>query len=445
MNISQFLNEDLSDYASYSTLRMIASAIDGQKNSGRKVLFTVIDKNIKKEIKVSQLASKVAEFSEYLHGEASLQGVIVNMATNYTGSNNINLLEPKGNFGTRFTPEASAPRYIYSLGSKNLWDLFHEDDKNILIQQNFEGHNIEPQFYVPTLPLLLINGAEGIASGFAQKILPRDPKKIKNFIKDYLNNSLKANKNNSLHPYYNGFTGNIINTENIKQFEIVGNIERISSTKIEINEIPIGYSLKGYIKVLDKLEEDGFITNYQDLSEDDNFKFIISFKKVVLDSLTDDQLLNKLKLIKRVTENYTVIDENNKVKVFDSVKEILMYYIDIKLKYLQRRIDYKIQKLNEDIRLDISKYLFIKNIVDNKLIVNKRKKSEIEKDLDNFDKIIKRDNTYDYLLRMPIYSLTTEKMDELMKLIKDKKEVLDYYKTTTPSKEWLKDLELIKL
>ncbi len=175
MKISTFFENDYVDQASYDNLRKIASLVDGQKNSSRKIIYTILEKNIKDEIKVSQLGSKVAEFAEYLHG--NLDGVIVNLAQNFPGTNNIPLLTREGNFGTRFAQEASASRYIYTYGSKEFFQLFNKNDNAILVKQYFEGEQIEPMFYLPTLPLLLINGSEGVSSGFAQKILSRDPTK----------------------------------------------------------------------------------------------------------------------------------------------------------------------------------------------------------------------------------------------------------------------------
>jgi DNA topoisomerase-2 len=421
---------------------MIASAIDGQKNAARKVLYTIIEKNIKNEIKVSQLNSKMAEFSEYLHGDAS--DVIARMAKEFPGSNNIPLLAREGNFGTRFKNDHSAPRYIYTYGSEILWQLFHKEDNPILVEQYFEGDKIEPRFYLPSLPLLLVNGSEGMATGFAQKILPRNPKNLKNYISDKLQGKLRAQKSNSLHPYYEGFEGKIIKTENPGQYEIYGCIERLSGTKVRITEIPVGIELKSYIKTLDTLEEKGFIRSYIDQSEK-SFQFEVSFNRGVLDSLSDDQLLNKLKLVKTVTENYTAIDADNRVKVFTGAKDIIDYYYNVKIDFLQKRIDHIIAKIQTEIRKMVSVYLFIQAITEDKLIINKRKKTQIVEDLENFPKIQKEDDSYDYLLRMPIHSLTKEKMDELMAKIKDKKQELDYYKTTTPETEWLKDLELLDI
>ena len=119
--ITEFFDKDYVNYSSYDNLRKVASGIDGQKNAARKILYTVLEKNIKEKIKVSQLGSKVAEFAEYLHG--NMDGVIVNLGQDFIGTNNLPLLQKKGNFGTRFSPEASASRYIYTYGSENLFNL----------------------------------------------------------------------------------------------------------------------------------------------------------------------------------------------------------------------------------------------------------------------------------------------------------------------------------
>ena len=437
MNVSEFYNSDYVDYACYSTLRALASSIDGQKNSGRKILKTVLDKKIINEIKVSQLASKMAEYTEYLHGDAS--GPIVTMAQNYVGTNNISLLHPEGNFGTRFKNEASAPRYIYTYGTDELFKMFNGNDKEILVKQYFEGDEIEPKFYLPSLPVLLINGAQGPATGFAQKILPRSEVAIEKFLIKALKSGKRSTFN--LDPHYNGFLGEVRQGEEKHKWEILGVINRKSASKVDITELPIGYELKKYIKILDDLEDKGVITGYIDKSDDNKFNFELQFKIADLKKLTDEQLLTKLKLVNKQAENYTAIDENNKVKVFKNSDEIFWYYYDVKMNYLQKRKDFIINKITNDIYLDVSKYIFIKAIVDEKLIINKRKKSVIEKDLEKIDKIIKKDDSYNYLLSMPIYSLTKEKLDALTKEIKDKKAKLVAIKKQTLESIWMDDLK----
>ena len=438
MKISTFFNTDYVDSASYDNLRKIASLVDGQKNAARKILYTILEKNIKDKVKVSQLGSKISEFSEYLHG--NLDGVIVNLSQDYTGTNNIPLLQKNGNFGTRFTPDSSAARYIYAYGKPEFFELFNKSDTPILRHQYFEGNQIEPMFYVPALPILLINGSEGVSSGFAQKILPRNPAEIKRYIKNKLQGKVSRAK---LIPHYNGFKGVIEQGETPQQWNIKGVVNKTGINKVEITEIPIGYDLKGYIKVLDTLEDKKIIQGYSDQSEDDIFKFIVQIPSKQLNEWDNDTLLNKLKLVKRVSENYTVMNEDNKIQIFINVTEILDKYISIKLEYVEKRKKNSIQVITEEIEYDISKYLFIKLIQDDKLIINKRKKSDIVKDLDTHEDICKKDNSYDYLLQMNIMSLTKERMEKLSADIKTKKENLDQLINSSIETLWMTEIDAL--
>lgn len=434
--VTDFFNSEYVSFASYDNLRKVASLVDGQKNAARKILYTVLEKNVKDKIKVSQLSSKCAEFAEYLHG--SMDNVIVNLAQDFIGSNNIPLLQKKGNFGTRFTPEASASRYIYTYGSEEFFELFKKEDTAILKHQFFEGMQIEPMFYVPTLPVILINGSEGVSSGFAQKILPRNPELIRKHIKNILQG--KKGLKEAFTPYYKGFNGTIEQGENSSQWLIKGIVNRIGVNKVSITEVPIGYDLKGYLDVLDDLEEKGVIQSYRDKSEDDVFLFEVTVPSKSLKEWSDEELLNKLKLIKKVTENYTVIDDNNKIRVFDSAEEILNAYTQVKVQYMQKRKAFLQNKLDEDIRFDYSKYLFIKLIVEDKLKIAKRKKDDIIKDLNKIEQIVTKDDSYEYLLAMNILSLTEERMNKLEQDIKEKKEQLDTLIKKSVEQLWMDEL-----
>lgn len=437
MQLSNFFNSDFVDYASYDNLRKIGSCIDGLKNASRKVIFTVLEKNIKEPIKVSQLANKVAEFAEYLHG--SLDGVVVNLGQDFAGTNNVPLLQKKGNFGTRFAQEASAPRYIFTYGSKNLFTLFKKEDLKILKEQMFEGERIEPVFYVPTLPLILVNGSEGVSSGFAQKILPRNPKSI---IK-YLTNKIQGKRSNKdlLKPFFNDFKGTVEQGETSFQWLIKGKIERTNKNQITISEIPVGYDLKTYIKVLKTLEDNKIILDWDDLS-DKEFKFIVKMNPKDLDKLSEDEILDKLKLVKKVTENLTCLNANNQIQEFQSVEEILDYYFKVKMEYLGKRKDYLVQELKTDLDILNAKITFIKAILDKSLVIEKQPKDKIVK---NLEKIItvKVQDSYDYLLNMPLYSLTLEKIKALTETLKNSKLKLRETQEKTLENFWLEDLEEI--
>lgn len=570
------------DFASYDNLRKIASYIDGQKNTARKILYTVIDKNIVKEIKVDQLSNKMAEhciapetminladgsqinieeweskypgtnfmvecvdengnrqtstgyapritkevtelieisigtdiirctldhkifvkrddsliwieaqdivendiivdaedmkmrvhkvqrvkldkpikvydisvekyhnFSvgdsksifhncQYLHGGA--QGVIVTMAQNYTGTNNLPVLTREGNFGTRFSPEASAPRYIYTMKEKYTDKLFLKADNDILIGQEFEGDKIEPRFFVPTLPLLLINGSEGISSGFAQKILARNPVEIQKYIENKINSN---NKQIDLKPFFNGFAGTIEQAEESNKWFIKGAFRRKNLTSIEIVELPVGYNLKSYIKVLDKLEDDKVIRSYKDLSDGDTFHFVVNIESKALKAWSDDTVLDKMKLIKKVSENYTCMDENNKIRVFGSATEILDAFIDIRLEYFTKRKTSQLASIKNSLRILASKYIFINSVIQGKIEVNNKKKQEITEQIEQVENIRPSEGSFDFLLRMPIYSLTEEKVQELLKAIQEGKAEYGVVSKTDETAMWNNDLKAL--
>ena len=430
IKIQDLLNKQLVNYASYDNIRKIGSAIDGLKNASRKVIFTVLEKKIKEKTKVLQLSNKCAEYADYLHG--SLDGVVVTLAQDFAGTNNIPLLQKFGNFGTRCIQEASAPRYIFARGSDELFDLFK--DSEILEQQYFEGSRIEPKFYTPTLPMLLVNGSEGVSSGFAQKILPRNPENLKKYILEKL--SGKEPSEELLNPYAKNFKGNFRkDVETPNKWYIEGVVEHVKNNEYLITEIPFTYDLKTYTNVLDDLVESKTIIRYSSESDGEN---ILKFR-VTLPKGVNDSLITRLKLYKIVNENYTAIDENLKVREFKSAKEIIDYYIYIKLKFLQKRKTYIIEKLNKDFKILENKLRFLNMYISKELSITDKSKSELEIELEklNFDKF----DGYSYLIGMPLYSLTTDKIKELETSIEKLKKEIETVTKTSIEQMWRKDLK----
>ena len=434
--IENFLNTRLSNYSSYDNLRKIASYIDGLKNASRKVLYTIHEKKIKDTEKVSRLASKCSEYSDYLHGDG-LWKVIVTLGQDFAGTNNIPLIQKFGAFGCRSNNEPGAPRYIHASGSKAFFEIFKYEDDPVLISQTFEGTKIEPRFYVPTIPIILVNGSEGVSSGFAQKILPRNPKSIIKYIQNILQG--KSVRKDWLMPFCNGFNGEIEALEPLK-YNIKGVIS-INKNIIEILEVPFTYDLSGYLKVLDTLEESKVIQSYEDLSDGDN---VLKFKVKVNKDFDFKNALKILKLEKPITENYTTIDENNKIKVFNDCSEIINSFIKVKLQYTQKRKDYLIRELQELISVLNSKVIFISKVVSKKLKVSNVPKSEIVLNLEKIKDIVKVQDSYDYLLKMPIYTLTLEKIQELNTLLSEKTNELKTLESKSPQQIWLEDLNEIQ-
>lgn len=432
MRVKDFLESELVDFASYSTLRTISNYIDGLKNAHRKVVFGAKKLNLNKEEKVSQVQGKIESVSNYLHGNIS--GSIVTLARNFTGTNNLPLLKREGNFGTRFIPEASATRYIFTQKEDYFDLIFREDDEPTLIQQNFEGDDIEPRYYTPVIPLLVINGSEGIATGFAQKILPRNLSEVI----DYLDCKLQDKKcETKLLPFYNNFDGEIKEVGKNK-FEIRGFFEKERMT-IKIFEIPIGYNYRNYLKVLDDLEDKKIINSYKDLSDSKKDKFLFQVRVKSAFPSESEKILEKLKLKKTITENLTTIDENNKIRVFENVFEIFDSFIDIRLKHLKIKKDLQLKKLLKEIAFFKDRIKFINLVIENKIIINKKSKNDIILQATKFDiKFIEEH------LKMQLWNLTSEKMKELEIVFKKKEEE---YKTLLNKNEkeiWLDELNILK-
>ena len=296
-----------------------------------------------KEYKVSQLASKVSENTQYLHGEGSLENVIKNMAQSFVGSNNFPLLEGVGNFGTRFVPAAGAGRYIYTKLNPLIGYIFRKDDENVLIKQSFEGAEIEPQFYVPIIPLIFLNYSEGIGNGFAQKILPRNILELIESVETYLN----KDKISIPFPNVEGFEGEIFrNTENElnrDQIVIKGVAEGdLKKQTVSISELPINTSLDDYTNFLKGLLEKKIIKSYSDLSENDKFHFEI---KLHPNTEIDDCLVDTLKLQLRVSENFTIIDENNCPVEKNNANDIFKIYLNVRKTFYEKRIQFIINEL----------------------------------------------------------------------------------------------------
>lgn len=439
-NISSFFENEYTQYGVYDVARKIGNYIDGLKISSRKVIHTVIKHNINAPKKVSQLQSTVAEKTQYLHGEASLAGVIVGLAQNYTGANNVPLLKREGNFGSRLIPTPAATRYIYTAKEPIIDYMFREEDIEILNKQFFEGDEIEPQFFVPTLPLIVINGSEAVSTGFAQKILPRNPRDVISYIKERLNG--KKSKTQLL-PYYRNFKGTVTKTGQ-HSYCISGLLTVTGANTVLIEEIPVGYTLSKYLKHLEKLEENKTIQDFTDYSNEDIFKFEIKMSRETLKSMNHSQLLQLFKLNDNESENLTCNDENWQITQFDSIEQLIDRYIDIKLSYTQKRKDHMINKYQNDLIMMLSKYLFIKGVVEETIIIHKKPYAEIEKQLMNISNIVKYEDSYEYLLRMPINSLTEEKFVALKKKIDEMNAELKKLKNTSPKELWLNDINQIE-
>jgi len=256
---ADFINKELVAFSKYDVMRSIPCMVDGFKPGQRKVIFCCFKRNLKSDVKVAQLAGYISEHSAYHHGETSLQGTIVGMAQRFVGSNNINLLVPSGQFGTRLQggKDSASARYIYTRLERIARVIFHPDDDPILEYQTEEGQSIEPKWYIPVIPMAMVNGAEGIGTGWATSMPNYNPRTLIEALQRFIK---KEDMGDDFCPWYKGFRGSIRLTENTDRsgYEVMGVAKRTSPSTIEITDLPVRKWTQDYKEFVSKLlETDG--------------------------------------------------------------------------------------------------------------------------------------------------------------------------------------------
>jgi len=437
--ISEFLSVEYKEFAMYVIEgRAIPSVIDGFKPTQRKIIHisNQIWKNgSEKTLKVFQLSGKVASDCYYHHGDMSLSNAIITMAQRF--KNNAPLLEEDGQFGSLRSPQAGAPRYIGTKLSENFRLIYKDFD--LLEHKEEEGESIEPKFFLPIVPAVLLNGSSGIAVGFASNILNRD---IKSII-DACVKVLSGKAPGEVKPSLNGFTGEYIqDKENNKRWIIRGKFTRANTTTVKISELPPSMTYEKYEDILDKLVDDKVIVSYDDNCKD-NIDYTIKFTRSDLDKLDDEKLVKLLKLEESSTEIFSTLDEYGKLMIFENTSDIIKYFVDFRLDYYHKRKQFLLDKLNRELKILSNRGRFIKAIIDGKLKVNNVSKSVIIEGIESM-KLEKIDDSYDYLLRMPIYSLTKEMYEKLKEDFVAKKEEIKILEETDPKDMYLLDLSELK-
>jgi DNA topoisomerase-2 len=454
----EFIHKELIHFSKYDCDRSIPNLMDGLKISLRKILFSAFKKNLTTEIKVAQFSGYVSEHSGYHHGEASLNAAIVGMAQNFVGSNNINLFMPNGQFGTRLQggKDSASERYIFTQLNKITRTLFPANDDNILTYLNDDGLLVEPVYYAPIIPMILVNGSKGIGTGFSTDIMCYNPIQIIQYIKNKL--SLEENSVEFI-PYYDGFKGQITKISDEK-YLIKGLYEKIGNDTIRVSELPVGFWTEDFKELLEKLIEPGqdkegkkitsVVKDYDDMSKDTNVDFTITFAKGKLEELEQskgDYSCNGLeKLLKLYTTNTTtnmhLFDADDKLQKYEKVSDIIDAYYDVRLKLYQTRKDYLIAAIEKELVLLSNKAKYIKENLEGTIDLRKKKKEQVLEMLESkgYD-IIDDDSDYKYLTKMPMDSVTEENVEKLLTEKGNKETELATIKGTSINKMWNTELD----
>ena len=451
VKFEDFINKELIHFSNYDIERSIPNLMDGLKISQRKILFACYKRNlVSDEIRVAQLASYVSEHACYHHGEASLQSAIIAMAQNFVGANNINLLKPNGQFGSvvQGGKDAGAPRYIYTLLEKITQVLFNKQDNGVLTYLNDDGISVEPEYYVPVIPLILVNGAIGIGTGFSTNVPSYNPIDIIAIIKNLLTDTDVEFE--ELVPWYMGFQGTIEN--NNDKYVSRGCFKKLTSTKVEITELPVGTWTEDFKMLLEEMV-DKDLKCYESQCTDKKVLFTLQFMSSdVLDTYMTiasngyTKLENDFKLVSSKnlgTTNMYLYNHKGQITKYTTALDIIVEFYQIRLSYYTKRKQYVIEQLEKDMEVMRNKIRFIRSVVSEEVKVSTLKKAELEMYLASNDYLVVNDS-YDYLLKIPIYNITKDKVTEIEDEFKRAEESLNEIKAKTEKDMWLEELELFE-
>ncbi len=539
ISYQEFINRELVLFSLYDNQRSIPSLCDGLKPSERKILYGCFKRNLKDEVKVAQLIGYISEHSAYHHGEQSLASTIVGMSQNYVGTNNINLLMPIGQFGTRNLggKDCASARYIYTSLNKVTRHIFNSNDFPLMNYIVEEGQKIEPNYYLPIIPMILVNGTEGIGTGWSTNVPCFNPREIIQNLK----NKLNGGNFTKMHPWYKGFTGDIIEDSKKGNGSYIINGKYYWDEKdpnvLHIIEIPLKKWTRDYknflqgfmgIEVIEDKDNDkkgkkgkGKKNKNNDGNEEKSKEK--KKKPIILEDIKQNHSNNKvhfeIKFLPEFTEkfkendalliktfglqstlsltNMVLFDQNGKIKRYTSIEEILNTFYDLRLELYDKRKVYMLSILKKDLGILSNKVRFIKAVISEELILKNKKRailvnelldsgydtmSKLEKlrkkskeeeeaeieivnqnlqneneenEEDNLGKI--NDNKkseikqkvpakeYDYLLTMPLWSLTFEKVEELLKQKEEKEKEFSDLEKTDREHLWMNDLDELLL
>jgi len=433
--INDFINKELIHFSNSDTSRSIGSSIDGLKTSQRKILFSCFKRKLYSEIRVAQLSGYVSEHAAYHHGEVSLQGAIIGMAQDFVGSNNINLLKPNGQFGTRIMggADAASSRYIHTEINPVTDLIFRKEDINLLKYINDDGILVEPEYYAPIIPMILVNGMVGIGTGWSTNVPQFNPIDIINNIK----RKIQIGNYNSMHPIYKGFKGKIIKVNDCNYIS-KGNYE-LNDNKLVITELPIGEWTDKYIRFLEEdilSEKSELILDFDNHSTEED----ISIKVTLSDTFLYDKknftvkdkvstFEKKLKLVSNISlTNMHAFNKDCKIQKYGTIYQILDEHYRVRLQLYSTRKAYILNELNNKLCILENKIKFINSVINKNIKVSECSKQDLLKQLfddkyklyDSSTNIIEDPidlelikNGYNYLINMPIYSMTLDKVNEL--------------------------------
>jgi DNA topoisomerase-2 len=444
VRVSDFVTEVYILYARASLVRAIPNVVDGLKPSQRKIVHTLLADGGGDEIKVALLAAKVALKTNYHHGEVSLASAIVHLAHDFVGSTNLNLLEPIGQLGTRLLggKDAASPRYIFTKLSEVAKFAFDPRDLPLLTTIVEEGQTVEPKFYLPVVPLVLLLGVDGLAVGMSTQIHPRDPKVVVANLRALLDGAPLL----AMPPYWRKFKGTVLPKDDSSDTYIVrGACRRTTATSIVIDELPVGTWTDSH-KAFLETDVKG-VKRVENLSTDEDVQFTVVFEssEAANEVFGGDEGQKALKLVRTIYDrNMNAFDSGGSLRNYENAEAILREFFSVRLKAYGDRKQHMLGALASELEALEQKYNFIQAIVTGKLTIHMQPKEAI---LEDMMRVVQPSLTKDKaasLLRLPLSSMTEENMQACAKQIAGIKCKISEVEATTVRDLWSSDLDDIE-
>jgi len=425
--ITEFVDNELILFSEADNARSLPSICDGFKESQRKCMFAAFKRNLIKEIRVAQLAGYISEHAAYHHGEASLTGTIVGLAQDFPGSNNLPLMVPAGQFGSRLQggKDAASPRYIHTHLQDYARYIFIKEDDALLPAQDDDGTPIEPGHYAPSIPMLLVNGSTGIGTGYSCCWPQHDPVQLI----DYL-----LNQTQTLRPSFKGYSGTVVYDDNYNVIS-TGRWHRKNNNTIVITELPAGVWTMTYKDWLEHPKQQAWISKVtKDMSTPSNVHF-----EVLANNLSDEEVEKKFNLTKKLNIILTGFDTTGKIKTYANIREMMEEWVTWRLELYEKRRLAVIAGCSVHIKLCREKIMFIKAVQSGDLKLNMLTKAQLVSWLAN-----KRVDNIDKLIQMPMYTMTSDELTKLFKTAEEWETKRDAYVKTTNRELWYHDLRVLK-
>ena len=484
----KFINDEMIHFSKYDCDRSIPNLMDGLKISLRKILFSAFKKNLKSEIKVAQFSGYVSEHSGYHHGEASLNAAIVGMAQNFVGSNNINLFEPNGQFGTRLQSgsDSASERYIFTQLNKLTRLIYRPEDDAVLTYLDDDGQSVEPIYYVPVIPMVLVNGTKGIGTGFSTEIMCYSPPQIIAYLRHKLMGAMGASAPSpTIEPFYKNFRGEIRRVGDSK-YLFKGCYTILDEKKVRITELPIGTWTDNYKKFLENLieppagskdkDKDGaassapIVKEYNDMSTDTHVDITVTMAANIIKTYSEKAAEYDCTMLEKVlglystqsTTNMNLFDANEKLVKYGNAEEIADAYSVTRLAFYGKRKDALIAGLRKELMVLSNRARYITELLEDTIDLRRKTNKQLvellkERKYDSMDaqsgdekgeddsSSTSSGQGYKYLLKLPMDSVSEENVKKLLNEKEKKEAELSELNSKTVEQMWLKDLEELEV